>query len=752
MNPTRIIDAIAYRQAEMKGVSESFVAIFGRPEAADLPEVPDDPSLLGALFEGARRADRASSFSKLISGGGRHDGKLAVSTTQRFTPPWLARWLVAEGARACSGDPWPSIDPACGGGQLLLALYDKLSGLGRAPHEILSEDLVGYDIDPRAARVAALSLWLRAAADAGPAACELPHPRVLSPAPGGGLAETGALGAWEQLVKETDGLVAPGRFAVVLANPPYMGARHLTQALRRWLREAYGPFSGDLYTAFMARCVELARPRGGVSILCQHSFLFLKRDRELRRQLMSRVSLREVLHLGPHAFETISGEKAAVVAFSATVGGEPTPARFVDLTRTRRACDKRAEWETIRSRGFQDPRVYQQLTAVQRASEGKPLTYWWPEVVDAHLDAPDRLEDFVEIPGAPNKTADNRRFVRYWWEIAPADLRSEHWLPYAKGGPHRKWIGNLERVIDWTPAARGYYRTNPTSNLLAERYWPRQGLTWSDFGGRAFSARLLPAKALFDMAGPALFAPQGGPSIHFWLALLNAPYVCHLLNASNATIHYQVSNLRRLPLPPRDVLLAPSSVDLLERLAGQAETAAARFDSWSLTSAAFERPLLLEAHAEISATNLEALVEGALGVWDATDRALCSAESRIGGEVEAMYAAPREVVAALDRRDPLPLRVRPKRRVLLETAAVHVQEIAEGFREHPGGAAPGGFGSVGSQLYGNSIWNELIAELGGQGSALARVRTRRLALYKRRPWHPDRRRPLLNHDAGAHCR
>jgi hypothetical protein len=744
MNATKLLHAIAYRQAEMKGAGEAFATIFGRPDFVELPHVTDDPNLLGSLLEESREPHRAAMFAELTAGTNRHEGTLAVSTTQRFTPPWLARWLADESIRACTGDPWPCIDPACGGGQLLITLYEALRALGRSPGQILASDVVGYDIDPSAAAAASWSLWLRAVSDEPECASTLPSPRVFAPLTGSSsVIETGALGCLETLARETGERVDRGRFAVVVANPPYMGARHLTPGLRGWLRDHYGPFAGDLYTAFIRRCTELARPRGGMAILCQHSFLFLERDRALRRSLFADVSLHELLHLGSHAFEKVLGEKATVVAFSATVGerpdfGEP---RFVDLTDLRRPADKEAQWNTIRAEGFAHRRVYRGRAATGRAQQGQPLAYWWPDALASLLDAPDRLEHFVEIPGAPNKTADNRRFVRYWWEVSRESMDEGRWIPYAKGGPRRKWVGNLERVVDWSPEAREYYHTNPTSNLLAERYWFREGLTWSDFGGRTFSARHLPAGCLFDMAGPAIFVrdADAGPSVHFWLALVNSPLVRHLLNADNSTIHYQVSNLRGLPMPPPARLLDPAAVDALESLARTAGTAATRLASWSPAEPLFDRPLLLAlAPLPSAGAGLDELVCRAQAEWLAVVRTLDAAETEIARRVEKMYGAPRDGVAELDRRDTASDRRPPPRNGLIEFALLHVREVADGLRAGPTPDDTRGFEAIGLALYGPAAWREMLGEMGGERSVAARVQRVCRAVYRGRPWHPDR--------------
>jgi methylase of polypeptide subunit release factors len=516
--------ASAAALADRRGRGQSFRARFesevsARPAAEAV--VVEDEAQLGDLLETLRDATRAGEFQALIDGSLRADGAAGVATTQRFTPGWIARWLAERSLEARDGAPSACIDPACGGGRLLLALYDA----GVPPG-----DLYGLDIDPAAVAVSRWSLWLRAARD-GREAAEATIQHVPGP--------LGALG----------NLPAQPPFGVVISNPPYMGTRHLDPATRQALRDRHGAYAGDLYTAFLHQCLALSTKGTALAILCQHSFLFVRRDRRLRQDLLSRCALREILHLGAHAFPNIDGEKASVVAFSATVGGRAARVSAVDLRDLPSPAAKQAMFEEIG--GGAHRRVHDATLAHRRAQTGASFAYWLPGSALRRLDSGPFLGDVLDVAGSSHKTAENSRFVRRWWEVPPNEIGvGKPWVAYAKGGPFQRWSGNLDRVVDWSQGARDYYRQNPTSNLLPERYWYREGITWSDFGGLHFSARHLPAGAVFDMAGPALFVPpDAGGDLMFWLGLLNTNLVCQLLNGLNPTIHYQVGDLRRLPIP-----------------------------------------------------------------------------------------------------------------------------------------------------------------------------------------------------------
>lgn len=220
--------------------------------------------------------------------------------------------------------------------------------------------------------------------------------------------------------------------------------------------------------------------------------------------------------------------------------------------------------------------VYCELTVVFDALPGRVLAFWLPQALRQHFEDTRRLGDIADIPGSQNKTGRNREFIKKWSEVPAKNLRAApeiiadagapdgRWVFYSKGGPFAPWWGNWQHVIDWSEAARQFYAANKTSNLLDEQWWFREGICYTDFGGRRFNARWMPPGCLFDMTGPAIFAHNPAPDHLFaLLAILNSTPVRALLNAMNPSLHYQVRDLRNLPIPE-------FSKDVESALAGRA--------------------------------------------------------------------------------------------------------------------------------------------------------------------------------------
>lgn len=496
----------------------------------------DEPHALGWLHQHLGEARRDASNRAHTRDEAKHAS--GTTTTQLYTPRWIADALV-ERTLALAGDKPSVFDPAVGGGQMLLAAIDTQVARS-VPLEHIVFNLGGCDIDARAADVARRSIKLHIARRAGARQPGLEH-RV------------------DQNIRCSDGLFDDiGSADAVITNPPYMGSRSMPPELKERIFETMRPFHRDLYSAFILRCTRIADQ--AVGILAQQTIWFLRRFQKARAHLLDETQLRDFIHLGPHAFATLDGEKANTVAFTLAIEAEPE-----------------AEVEFIDAREFSSPAAKREVvaTSLRDAPRSEPLAnfdilpgrvmaHWLPRSLRDHFrDAP-RLEDIADIPGSQNKTGRNAEFVRKWHEVDASDIRFAEgiwpdgptddfrWVAYSKGGRFAPWWGNWEHVVDWTERGRAFYRDNRTSNLLDESWWFREGICYTDFAGSSFNARLMPKGCVFDMTGPAIFpheTDQPRCRLLALLAVLNSTPVRMLLNALNPSLHYQVSDVRALPVP-----------------------------------------------------------------------------------------------------------------------------------------------------------------------------------------------------------
>ena len=166
-------------------------------------------------------------------------------------------------------------------------------------------------------------------------------------------------------------------------------------------------------------------------------------------------------------------------------------------------------------------------------------------------------------------TADNGRFVRFWWEVGRSQIgvacngRAEasksglRWFPYNKGGTPLPWWGNQDYVVKWQYDGREVraFGTEeggrPRSAVRNPDFYFQSSVTWSNIGSGGARFRLIPPGFVFDVAGMSAFAPSVESQLGL-LGYLNSTIVRAGLDVLAPTLNYQVGDVARLPMVSGD--------------------------------------------------------------------------------------------------------------------------------------------------------------------------------------------------------
>ncbi|MCX8207941.1 MAG: BREX-1 system adenine-specific DNA-methyltransferase PglX, partial [Methanothrix sp.] len=377
------------------------------------------------------------------------------------------------------------------------------------------------------------------------------------------------------------------RYDCVFTNPPYMTRRNMNSELADFTEANYPEGKGDLYTAFIQRCLEMVREGGRLGMIAQQSFMFISSYENLRDELLNAIAIETVVHTGPHAFDEVSGEKANTTLL--VVRNEPDRKMCFDacgiyfrLVREPDSESKRMRFEQALARlraGEPDPVVFRYRQADFDSIPGSPWVYWiTPGLRRLFVELP-KLGEVAE-PRVGLQTGDNFRFLRFWWEVGASriafgcmnhdDARAsgKRWFPCMKGGSFRRWYGNQEHCVNWAKDGSEIKNLGVEAGRVASRpqnteFYFRRGVTWTDLTSGRFSARLSPGGFIFDHAGNCFFPKN----IEFLLGVVNSNLAFYIFNIINQTIHVEVGDLARLPIPTR-------SSERLEHLVERAITLA----------------------------------------------------------------------------------------------------------------------------------------------------------------------------------
>jgi len=105
------------------------------------------------------------------------------------------------------------------------------------------------------------------------------------------------------------------RYAVVVANPPYMGGKGMNGRLSAWAKENYPNSKSDLFAMFIERNLDLAVKGGAVAMITMQSWMFLSSFEALRSRTLNQHTILSMAHLGARAFDSIGGEVVSTTAF-----------------------------------------------------------------------------------------------------------------------------------------------------------------------------------------------------------------------------------------------------------------------------------------------------------------------------------------------------------------------------------------------------------------------------------------------------
>lgn len=618
-------------------------SILTRASAALTEEVCREVEVIGWLYQfyiSERKDEVFAGFKK-----GKKAGAAEIpAATQLFTPHWIVRYLVENSVgrlwmlnhpearlieqmdyyiapvdeetdflKIADPEELTVIDPACGSGHMLTYAFDLLYAIyeeeGYAPSEIpeliLTHNLYGTEIDPRAGALAAFALAMKARArkrtflnkPVDPNICVIeqisfgPDELDFLLTQDGDRDAEGAF--WNQfrdaqvlgalirpdrhtagvLARHLDNLDAPGdiisgpifdrasrviqqtrclvdQYATVVTNPPYMGNRNMSPTLSSYVKDHYPEGKQDLYGCFILRSIAFGGESGVVAMIVGDTWMSIKSFESLRKMVMEDHAFATFIHCADVSnHPDIFGANAAFVLDLAApselripyfrlepLGDEPKRQRFLD------ALDQATA-----------PYRFDASVADFAAIPGMPVAYRLSKEARLAFSELPSL-DQIAFPRVGMQTSNNAKYLRYWWEVSHSELAIEasmppKWLFYLKGGAFRRWWGNLDYVFHYNRDP-SYVLDQPNATVLPLERASDPKITWTDFTSGSFSARVAPTGTFHDISGHCFYPPEA--ELSWVLGYANSRTFQMFLSTLNSTVHAQVGDIARIPVPHFD--------------------------------------------------------------------------------------------------------------------------------------------------------------------------------------------------------
>lgn len=588
-------------------------------EAMRLSYLEDMPAYAASQYFQQYNDDRRKAANVQKWTHRRINSKELLAVTQLFTPPHLCAYVTENSLGKLlyeagylfdrnyfDGAPQNKItlpltdirvfDPACGTGNLLfsacgllLDAYQKAGYTEEDAKRSIGNNLIGFDIDARAAKTAKKFLQLFYGVDAE-ILCPSFHDETAKFLEENGfislskvyrlLPVTGTLSVFDKKEYERLLLLSPASpfeselnhftnilrlfsetYHTVLINPPYLASSDYGDGLKQFIFTHYHENRADLFSVFTARCLSFLKPNGYIGVVCPYNWMFIKQFEPLRLKITSNYDILNVAMLPQSEYR---GAVVYLSAFTLRQGLTGETGTYIRLTRAdgedalKNACK-----EGARGR-------YRINQSVFSETPYRALIFWTSKRFFENYRGA-RLSSVFEIRQGM-ATGDNKRFLKKIREVNPSQIdfsaasleefinNGKQYALYSKGGQYRKWFGNIDYVIRFDKEARDIL-AKQGNNMPSRQYYFKTGITWTLVSSKGhFGARIC-RNSVFDVGGSCGF-PKKPDDLYIILAYLCSSVATYYLNAQNPTLNCQVGDIKNLPyIEPKG-----EDRDLIDRL------------------------------------------------------------------------------------------------------------------------------------------------------------------------------------------
>ena len=452
-------------------------------------------------------------------------------------------------------------DPCMGSGHILVYAFDMLMEIYTecgyntrdAASEIVRSNLFGLDIDPRAYQLAYFAIMMKARQYDRRFLTRGIEPQVYCPKKDEDLIEFGSLVKVDELGEKPqepteltlfnmdyEATLNDWNFRRLLArdyvavctNPPYLNKYNAK--LKGFVNDKYKDYSGDLFSVFIYRNLQLCKPNGYCGFMSPFVWMFIKTYEKLREFIIRNKSITTLIQMEYSAFEEATVPICSFVLQNKRVS---EPGLYFRLS------DFKGGMEVQRQKVLEaiaNPDCSYFYEAQQSNFDkipGSPVAYWVSEAYRDLYCKGEPLRKYATVFEGL-KTRDNERFLRLWHEVY-----SQKWIHYAKGGSFRRWYGNGEYVVNWGKSGdevRGFKKSSGANFP----YYFQPTVTYSALTSYKFSGRFV-SDQIFGGGGGGI---TNSTIIMYILAFVNTVVFHYLMNVLSQTLNFEVGQIGQQPI------------------------------------------------------------------------------------------------------------------------------------------------------------------------------------------------------------
>ena len=223
------------------------------------------------------------------------------------------------------------------------------------------------------------------------------------------------------------------KYDLVFTNVPYLKGGYHGDTLKAFCESCYPKSKYDLATVFIERCQNFLVENGGLAVVSQQYWLFLKYYEGLREEFIKTKKLGLIARIGPGGFETISGE-VVNVCLQITFNSKP-PSDYIH-----------SGFELDSVKGIDAKRNHLLKSPLMQAKQSRQLKN--PdsrisfELSDERIAFLSSIADF----GKGSVSGDGPHYLRKFWEFDELSAGRKLWLNSPEGV--KLWSGR-DNIILW---------------------------------------------------------------------------------------------------------------------------------------------------------------------------------------------------------------------------------------------------------------------------------------------------------------
>ncbi|NOQ74051.1 MAG: BREX-1 system adenine-specific DNA-methyltransferase PglX [Crocinitomix sp.] len=348
------------------------------------------------------------------------------------------------------------------------------------------------------------------------------------------------------------------QYDIATANPPYTDSSDFGPSLKKFIETNYKKpykFNTNLYSTFIKRCFELTNDQGKIGMIHPHTFMFLPTFEDVRKFILEKSHIDVMVDFGLDRVN-LFGPGILLDATFYVLSKAPSKDNgiYINLTVNLKERFKKSKFlQAIEDHCNQvdNMRVYSLQQSKLKIIKAYPFIYWISDEFRIKFGG-DELGHILKA--RKGLGTQSERFFRFWWEVDKQHISKDYvkdklkWVRYVKGGPFKKWFGNIWLILNWQEDGKEI-KVNSKTNLRNPDTYFIDGIACSLLSSKGSSFRFQPKNIIYDSTTRSIFFEEDNKLDRFYiLGFLNSNLCSYILDSLNSTVAVNSNDIHRVPL------------------------------------------------------------------------------------------------------------------------------------------------------------------------------------------------------------